>query len=161
MKTQGMSVVLATVAIGAVAAGPAQASDAGLHKTVKRYEQKVTPQATAFFKADAALPQAADTNTASAATGAFRKGLHGFKVAIVPIKTESTEYAAGKKQLLTAIREYDIGLANYQKLLDKLTAGASKDSLKSSLTTVVKRLKAAQKDEVSGLEQLGFKSSSK
>ena len=45
----------------------------------------------------------------------------------MPIKTESATAAAGKKQMLTAIREFDLGLVQYQKLLDQVNAGADKD----------------------------------
>jgi hypothetical protein len=158
MKTRGMSIALATVVAGALASAPAQASDHGLRKTVKRYELRLTPKAKAFAKADAALPSAADTNAASAATGALRETLHAYKVAIVPIKTQTVNVAAGKKQMLTAIREFDIGLVEYQKLLDKVNTGASKDSLKSSFVTLNKRIKEAAKDEVSALKLLGFRS---
>jgi hypothetical protein len=158
MKTKAMSIALATVALGVTSVAPAQASDAGLRKTVKRYEHRVSPQAKAFGEADAALASATDTNAASAAAGAFRKGLHGYKLALVPIKTQTTRAAAGKKQMLTAIREFDIGLVEYQKLLDEVNGGAPKDSLKSSFVTLNKRFKEAAKDEVSALKLLGFTS---
>ena len=51
---------------------------------------------------------------------------------MTPIKTETATAAGGKKEMLTAIREYDLGLVQYQKLLDKLNAGADKDSLKAT-----------------------------
>ena len=77
-------------------------------------------------------------------------------MALTPIKTESTTAAGGKKELLTAIREYDLGLVQYQKLLDKLTAGATKDSLKATLVRTEKRIKAAANDEAAALRELGL-----
>lgn len=141
---------------GAVLPAAASASDTGLKKTVVRYEKRVEPQAKAWKAADAALETATSTDDASAATGAFRKGLHSYKLALTPIKTQTASAAAGKKQLLTAIREYDLGLVQYQKLLDKLTSGASKDSLKSTLKTTVKRIRAAADDEAAALKELGL-----
>ena len=158
MNTKGMGIALATMALGAASVAPAHASDAGLRKTVKRYEHRVSPQAKAFGDADRALASATDTNTAAAAAGTFRKGLHGYKVALVPIKTQTANAAAGKKQMLTAIREFDIGLVEYQKLLDKVNGGAPKDSLQSSFVTLNKRFREAAKDEVSALKLLGFTS---
>ena len=141
---------------GAVVPGVASASDAGLKKTVVRYEKRLAPTVKKWKASDAALPQATSTDDASAATGAFRKGLHAWKVALTPIKTESTTAAGGKKELLTAIREYDLGLVQYQKLLDKLTAGATKDSLKATLVRTEKRIKAAANDEAAALRELGL-----
>jgi hypothetical protein len=145
---------VAAVATACAVAPAAQASDAGLVKTVARYEKRVAPKAEAWGKADKALTSATDTDAASAATGAFRDGLHSFKIALTPIKTDTATAASGKKQLLTAIREYDLGLVQYQKLLDKVKSGADKDSLKSTFVTLNKRIKAAADDETAALKTL-------
>ena len=149
--------VTATTAVAVLGPSAAQASDAGLKKTVARHEKRVTPLAKAFAKADKALTTATDTNAASAAAGAFRTGLRSFKTAIVPLKTESSAAAAGKKQMLTAIREFDLGLVQYQKLLEQVAAGADKDALKSTFNTLNKRLAAASDDEASALKLLKLK----
>jgi hypothetical protein len=147
------SLAVAGLAAGALAAAPgAQASDHGLKKTIVRYEKRVAPAAKAFAKADKDLENAPDTNSASKATGDFRAGLHAFKKALVPIKSSSAVGAAAKKQMLTAIREFDLGL--YQKLLEQLNAGADKATLKSTFTTLNKRIKAAADDEASALRLL-------
>jgi hypothetical protein len=155
MRSRAVTLALvATTAGGVLAAPAAQASDRGLQKTVVRYEKRLTPLADAFTKTDKALTTATDTNAAAAATGAFRKGLRAYKTALVPITTQSTRGAAGKKQMLTAIREFDLGLVQYQKLLDKLSAGADKDSLKSTFVTLNKRIAAAADDEAAALKLL-------
>jgi hypothetical protein len=141
---------------GAVLPATAPASDTGLKKTVVRYERRVKPLATRWNAADKALPDATSTDSASAATGAFRRGLHQWKVAVTPIKTQTASAAGGKKELLTAIREFDLGLVQYQKALDKLSSGASKDSLKATLTRAVKRINAAADDEEAALKELGL-----
>jgi hypothetical protein len=148
--------VTALTAASIAAAPAAQASDTGLKKTVVRYEKRLTPAAKAFAAADKGLESATSTDAASAATGTFRTGLRAYKQALVPIKTETATVAAGKKQMLTAIREFDLGLVQYQKLLDKVNAGADKDSLKSTFVTLNKRLDAAAKDEASALKKLGL-----
>jgi spermidine/putrescine-binding protein len=144
--------ILTTTALAAAPA--AQASDKGLVKIVVRHEKRVTPLAKAFAKADKALSTATDTNSASAATGKFRDGLHSFKIALTPIKTDTATAAAAKKGMLTAIREYDLGLVQYQKLLDQVNAGASKDSLKSTFETLNKRIAAAADDESAAIKLL-------
>jgi spermidine/putrescine-binding protein len=144
--------ILTTTALAAAPA--AQASDKGLVKIVVRHEKRVTPLAKAFAKADKALSTATDTNSASAATGKFRDGLHAFKIALTPIKTDTATAAAAKKGMLTAIREYDLGLVQYQKLLDQVSAGASKDSLKSTFETLNKRIDAAADDESAAIKLL-------
>jgi hypothetical protein len=145
------------VSITGVALGggaPAQASDAGLRKVVKVQEATVAPLARAFQQADAALTAGSDTNTVSAAAGTFRKGLRTFKTAVVPIKTESSRSALGKKRLLSAIREFDLGLIEYQSLLDKVNGGASRGSVQSSFQTLNRRFREAAADEASALRLL-------
>ena len=156
MSSRAITLALVATTAGAAFAIPsAQASDAGLKKTVIRHEKRVTPLAKAFAKADKALDSAtADPTAASAATVALRTGLRSYKTAIVPIKTESASSAAGKKQMLTAIREFDLGLVQYLKLLEKVAAGADKDSLKSTFVTLNKRIAAAADDEASALRLL-------
>ncbi|MES1194067.1 MAG: hypothetical protein ABUM26_07050, partial [Solirubrobacterales bacterium] len=141
---------------GAVLIAPtAQGSDAGLKKTVIRHEKRITPLAKAFAKADKAVESTTtDYTAASAAATALRTGLRSYKTAIVPIKTQSASSAAGKKQMLTAIREFDLGLVQYLKLIEKATAGADKDSLKSTFVTLNKRFEAAVDDEKSALRLL-------
>jgi hypothetical protein len=151
-----VTLALVATTAGAVLTAPAaQASDAGLKKTVIRHEKRVAPLAKAFAKADKAVDSAtADPTAAAAATTALRTGLRSYKTAVVPIKTESAASAAGKKQILTAIREFDLGLVQYQKLLEKVAAGADKDSLKSTFVTLNKRIAAASEDEESALRLL-------
>jgi hypothetical protein len=155
MRHRAGTLAVAVLSTGALVATPvAQASDKGLIKTVVRHEKRVAPLAEKWAKADKALTAAPDTNAASAATGAFRDGLHAFKVALTPITTQSATAASAKKQMLTAIREYDLGLVQYQKLLDKVAAGADKASLKSTFVTLNKRIEAAADDEDAAIKLL-------
>ena len=62
-----------------------------------------------------------------------------------------------QKRLLKALREFDLGLVQYQTLLDKLNGGESKDSLKQSFVTLDKRIAAAAKNETAALTLLGIK----
>jgi hypothetical protein len=75
----------------------------------------------------------------------------------VPIKTQTPRAALAKKRLLKALREFDLGLVQYQMLLDKLNGGESKDSLKQSFVTLNKRIAAAAKNETAALTLLGIK----
>jgi len=155
MRSRAGTFVVAALTAGTLFAAPAaQASDKGLIKIVVRHENRVEPLAKKWSAADKALATATDTNAASAATGNFRSGLHKFKVALTPIKTQTGTAAAAKKQMLTAIREFDLGLVQYQKLLDKVNAGADKNSLKSTFVTLNKRIQAAADDEAAALKLL-------
>ncbi len=118
--------MVACLIAGLVGTSTAQASDAGLRKVVKRQEKRIAPMAKKFGAADKALAQAPDTSAASAAAAALRKGLRGFKKAVVPIKTQTPTAGLAKKQLLKALREFDLGLVQYQTLLEKVNAGASR-----------------------------------
>jgi cytochrome c556 len=156
MPSRAITLALGVTTAGAVLVAPAaQASDAGLKKTVIRHEKRMTPLAKAFVKADKAFGKSTTDPTAvSAAATAFRTGLRSYKTAIVPIKTESAASAAGKKQMLTAIREFDLGLVQYLKLVEKVAAGADKDSVQSTFVTLNKRIAAASDDEDSALRLL-------
>ena len=144
---------------GAIAVPAAQASDAGLRKVVKRQEAKVTPLAKAFVEADQALgTQTKDTVAAAAATAALRVGFRGFRKAVEPVKTQSTAAKKGKKQLLTAIVDYDLALVEHQALLDKLNSGATKESLNESFVTLNRRLRKAVSAESSALKLLKLES---
>jgi hypothetical protein len=147
---------VAGLATTVVAAPAAQASDAGLKKTVVRHEKRLAPLAKAFAKADKDLEDATSTDAASAAAGKFRTGLRSYKTALVPIKTQTATYAAAKKQMLTAIREFDLGLVQYQKLLDQVKSGTDKATLKATFTTLNKRIEAAADDEAGALKKLGL-----
>jgi hypothetical protein len=154
LKGSWKPAMVACLIVGLVGTSTAQASDAGLRKVVKRQEKRVAPMAKKFGAADKALAQAPDTSAASAAGTALRKGLRGFKNAVVPIKTQTPTAALAKKKLLKALREFDLGLVQYQTLLDKVNAGATKDSLKQSFVTLNKRIAAAAKNETAALRLL-------
>jgi hypothetical protein len=61
-----------------------------------------------------------------------------------------------KKVLLKAIREFDLGLVQYQVLLDKVTGAESRASLQQSFVTHNKRIAAAGRNEQKGLRLLGL-----
>ena len=132
LKASWKLTMVVCLAVGLVGASPAHASDAGLRKIVKRHEGRVVPLAKKFSAADKALANAPDTSAASAADQALRVGLRKFKNAVVPIKTQTANAKLAKKTLLKALREFDLGLVEYQTLLDKVNAGMSKDSLHQS-----------------------------
>jgi hypothetical protein len=157
MLKRSWKLVMVVCAAGLVGAAPAQATDAGLRKVVKRHEARVVPLAKKFSAADQALATAPDTSAASAADQALRVGLRHFKQAVVPIKTQTSRTALAKKRLLKALREFDLGLVEYQTLLDKLNGGESKDALKQSFVTLNKRIAAAAKNEAAALALLGIK----
>jgi hypothetical protein len=150
-----LSVVICLI-VGLVGASSAQASDAGLRKVVKRHEARVVPLAKKFSAADKALATAPDTSAASAADQALRAGLGRFKQAVVPIKTQTANAKLAKKVLLKAIREFDLGLVQYQVLLDKVTGAESRASLQQSFVTHNKRIAAAGRNEQKGLRLLGL-----
>ena len=74
----------------------------------------------------------------------------------MPIKTQTANAKLAKKVLLKAIREFDLGLVQYQVLLDKVNGGESKASLQQSFVTLNKRIAAAAKNEQKGLKLLGL-----
>jgi hypothetical protein len=143
--------VLAAIGAGA-AAGPAAASDKGLLKVVKREEARAFKLAVAFKQADDGLATATTTDAAKNGATQLRNGLHHFKVAIVPIKTQSANGRRGKDLLLKAIREFDLGLVQYLALMAKLDQGTTREEIRADLVTVNKRIAAAAANESKALK---------
>lgn len=154
MTRTGLIAGIALAVLCAVAAPPAGASDAGLRRVVVRYEQRVHPLAVAFRRADAAAKGKSGADAAFAAAGRLRGGLHRFKVAVVLVHTQSTRSAAAKRGLLRAIREFDLGLVQYQRLVFKVKASAPSSSIKSSFLRTNRRLVAAARHEAAALRLL-------
>lgn len=152
-----VGLLLAALGLGLVAAAPVEASDAGVRKVVKRHQARVAPLAEAFRKADQAVQSSADIPAAAEAAGKMRQGLRKYKNALTDAKAVSSKVKRGKKQLLTAIREFDLGLVEYQGLVKMAQTGATEDQIKASLETINKRISEAAKDEESALRTLGFR----
>lgn len=152
-----VALLLTALGFGLVTAAPVQASDAGVRKVVKRHQARVAPLAEKFRKADQAVKSSADIPAAAEAAGNLRQGLRKYKNALTDAKAVSAKVKRGKKQLLTAIREFDLGLVEYQGLVELAGTGASEEQIKASLETINKRIAAAAEDEEAALKTLGFR----
>lgn len=156
-KTSIIALLLAALSFGLVAAPAVQASDAGVRKTVKRYQARTAPLAERFAKADAAVKSSADIPAAATAAGKFRTGLRKYKKALSGAKAESTQIKRGKAQLLDAIRKFDLALVEYQGLVQMTQTGATEQQVQESLQTIQRRIRAAAKSERAALKKLGFR----
>lgn len=154
-RTPVLTALLAAGLIG-VAAAPAQASDETLGAAITKVVPQVTPSVEAFVTTADKASSSGDLTKLGAATDDVRQAISLYKWTVVNYKASTEEGLAGKRQLLTAIREYDIGFAAYANALDKLDAGASKASTLKSLKSFSKRIKEAVKDEAAALETLGI-----
>lgn len=147
--------VLALVAATAATVPSAQASD----DTLKAEIVQVLPQITPVIKDFSAQAEKAETSGDLAslkdATGKVRDAISLYKWSVINRKASTPEGLAAKKQLLVAIREYDIGFAAYSTAIDKVSGGASKASTVKSLKTFAKRIVAAADDETTALTALG------
>ena len=144
-----------TVAL--LAPSAAHASDRGLQRTVIREENKTIPVANAFVEADSTYGHdpVGKPDDVLAKLGTFRHRLQAFKNAVTPIHTESVDSAVGKKGILTAVRESDLGLARYRKALKRVQDGtASRSAVVKDLRAAFKRLNEAAKDEAAALKKL-------
>lgn len=156
-KTSIIALLLAALSFGLVAAPAVQASDAGVRKTVKRYQARTAPLAERFAKADAAVKSSADIPAAATAAGKFRTGLRKYKKALSGAKAESTQIKRGKAQLLDAIRKFDLALVEYQGLVQMTQTGATEQQVQESLQTIQRRIRDAAKSERAALKKLGFR----
>lgn len=146
---------LALLASGAfvVTPSPAVASDETLKAGIEEVLINARPALEEFESAAQALPKAKSTARLEKATLGFRFVLRQYKWGVINRKASSDEGLAAKKQLLTAIREYDIGLVEYTKAIEKLDQkGAKRASILSSLRTADKRFTAAVEDETAALK---------
>jgi len=156
-KTSIIALLLAALSFGLVAAPAVQASDAGVRKTVKRYQARTAPLAERFSKADAAVKSSADIPKAAEAAGKFRTGLRKYKKALSSAKAQSTQIKRGKAQLLDAIRKFDLALVEYQGLVQMTQTGATEQQVTESLQTIQRRIRDASKSERAALAKLGFR----
>lgn len=150
-------VAAAAVTLGTLAgtAAPASASDETLRDAAIESVQQVKPLVTAFAQAADDAEQSGDLSGMVATTVDFRGGLRYYKWSVVNRKASTPNGLAAKKQLLTAIREYDLGLVQFQKAYAKVAGSSTKASLVSTLKTAVKRINEATKDETAALTRLG------
>lgn len=156
-KTSLIALLLTALSLGLVAAPAAQASDAGVRKTVKRYQARTAPLAERFAKADAAVQSSADIPAAAKAAGKFRTGLRKYKNALTDAKAVSPQIKRGKRQLLDAIRKFDLALVEYEGLVNMTQTGATEEQVKQSLQTIQRRIKSAASSERAALAKLGFR----
>jgi len=150
-----VTAILAAAALAAAPVSPAAASDATLKAEIESVLVELGPALTEFQKAADGLEQAKDTTRLQTATQGLRTGLSRYKWGVINRKTSSPRGAAAKKLLLTGIREFDIGLVEYENGLEKLDAGAKKASVLSSLRTANRRFTVAAQREEKALDALG------
>lgn len=141
---------------GAGGAAPASASDETLKAAITQVIPEITPTLDAFSKEAKRATSSGDLAKLRQATIDVRTGIHKYEGTVVNYKASTARGLAAKKQLLVAIREYDIGFAAYGNALDKLRRGASKASTLSSLRSFARRLEEAAKDEAVALRALGI-----
>lgn len=151
------TVVIATLAAGLLAAAPspASASDETLRGEIETVLVELRPALAEFQVAARGLARAKDTSRLQEATQGFRTGLSRYRWGVVNRKASSPDGLAAKKLLLTAIRQFDIGLVQYEKALEKLDAGAKKSSILASLRTADRRFTEGAQDETDALAALG------
>ena len=151
------TVVTASIAAGLLAAvpGPAAASDETLKAEIESVLVELRPALAEFQDAAQGLPQAKDTTRLQEATEGFRTGLSRYRWGVVNRKASSPDGLAAKKQLLTAIRQFDIGLVQYESALEKLDAGGRRTAILASLRTADRRFTEGAQDEADALTALG------
>lgn len=147
---------VATAAALGAAASPAAASDETLKAEIRTVEVELRPALAEFEAATKAVARAKDTTRLQAATQGFRDGLSRYKWGVINRKASTPEGLAAKKQLLTAIRQFDIGLVEYETALERIDDGASRRAVVLPLKTADRRFTEAAKDEGAALTALGL-----
>lgn len=147
---------VATAAALGAAASPAAASDETLKAEIQAIEVELRPALDEFVAATKAVARAQDTTRLQEATQGFRAGLSRYKWGVINRKASTPEGLAAKKQLLTAIRQFDIGLVEYETALERLDAGASRRAVVLPLRTADRRFTEGAKDEAAALQALGL-----
>jgi hypothetical protein len=148
-------VAAAVAACAAALPAPAAASDETLRQEIQTIFVEVRPALDAFRLAAERVAEAPDTGELQGATDRLRDALRRYKWGVINRKASSRRGLAAKRQILTGIRQFDIGLIEYQKALVRLDAGGSRGSILSALRTADRRITEAARDESEGLEALG------
>lgn len=148
--------VLAGLAAGMVTTGTAVASDETLKAGIEQVVPQIRPTLTTFRSEAKKAESTGDITKLREATRGVRDGITLYKWSVVNRKASTPGGLAAKKQLLVAIREYDIGFAAYDSALRKAAGGASKASTITSLRSFAKRIDEAVKDEATALRALGI-----
>lgn len=158
-KTYVVAGATAVAVAGGVGASPAAASDETLKVAITHVIPQVAPKVQAFVKEADAATSSGDVTRLRKATDNVRRGMSLYKWTVVNYKASTESGLAAKKDLLVAIREYDIGFAAYNNALVKLQKGASKASTLKSLRTFAKRIREASSDEEAALTAFGISGS--
>lgn len=147
---------LATAGTLAVTTAPATASDETLKAEITTVLVEVTPALDEFVAATEGVARAKDTTRLQEASQGFRDALSRYKWGVINRKASTPEGLAAKKQLLTAIRQFDIGLVEYENALERIDAGGSRRSVVLPLRTADRRFTEGAKDEQAALRALGL-----
>lgn len=154
--------LIAAGALGAAPAPPAAASDATLKTEIKRNLKKIRPALTAFqnavdpFKDAKTATQLRTARTRlEMATTSLRPQISRYKRGVSSNTTSSSNGSIARKTLLSGLREFDTGLREYKRAVDKVEGGASKASVLPSLRKADNRFLLAAKREESALARLG------
>ncbi len=151
------SLVVACVLAAAAAAlpAPAAASDETLRQEIQTVFVEVRPALEAFRAAAERVEDAPDTGELQGATDRLRHAMRRYKWGVINRKASSPGGLAAKRRLLTAIRQFDIGLVEFNRALVRVEARAGRGPILSALRTADRRIGEAARDESEALEALG------
>jgi len=133
----------------------AAASDETLRQEIQTVFVEVRPALEAFRAAAERVEDAPDTAELQEATDQLRYAMRRYKWGVVNRKASSPRGLAAKRQLLTAIRQFDIGLVAFHRALVRVDARAGRGAILSALRTANRRITEAARDESEALEALG------
>jgi len=156
------TLITATLVAGALGAGaaPAAASDATLGVEVQTVLGELQPAVQAFVRANDRLKATKKVTELKAATRELRVGLRRYKWGTVNRKASGPDGVMVKKLLLSAVRQYDLGLIAFNRALVEIETGRSDRSIDASLATADRRLIKAKENEGTALTALGISVSS-
>jgi len=146
--------LIAAGALGAATAAPAVASDATLKREITRNLVKNRPSLTAFQNAVDAFEGRSTASRLERATNRLRSRIGAYKRGVARNKTSSRDGLIAKRTLLTGLRQFDTGLREYKRAVDKVQAGSSKASVRSLLRRADGRFLSAAKREESAISRL-------
>ncbi len=154
-RRRSLAVACAVAGCAAALPSSAAASDETLRQEIQTVFVEVRPALVAFRDAAERVGDAPDTGELQGATDRLRDAMRRYKWGVVNRKASSPRGLAAKRQLLTGIRQFDIGLVQYQRALARVDADASRGSILSALRTADRRITEAARDEAEALEALG------
>jgi hypothetical protein len=150
--------LFASAALLVAGAPVARADDVAVRQVVVKHEAKIVRDAKTLEGSADHLTKADAGKTKTAITK-LRADITGFRTALLKVQASTDPIKKGRTLLLTSLSEQRSGLTALKTAVVELQRGDSDASVKHSVHTALKKLKAGEKDSAKAAKLFGGTSS--